>query len=375
MLGPLRRKQQRQQLMMRAELTRRRHAMIARFAILLGTIAFPFGAWAQVGDTLNARDLAFHRMANFETPSELQGYKLNHLGIETRPSASGGHLVIASLEGYPAHTAGIERGDVLLTLDGEPFQPVTSLNPGAINEDFSEFIGSTDLEYRRGENIHHAEVTPVYENLYDSYRTATLNSVLSFAAGNKVIGYLRLWALTRETGDLITLRQVIESLSDTDGIVLDLRNSHGFLDAEHSDLFRANRRDFLEIAAADEDLNRLLRTRDRDDSLKAYRRPIAILIDSTTQGAAELLAHQLGKLERIITVGEPTLGKLGQWVHSEEGEVRSRHYLPASSVLVDGKTFEESGIIPEHPVTFPFEQTSRNDPQFQAAINLLMGVI
>jgi C-terminal processing protease CtpA/Prc len=238
------------------------------------------------------------------TPAQAdQPITINHLGIETEYAADGGHLITAALEGYPAHAAGLERGDVILRIDGAEFHPVLSLNPRAAEGEFHPLRGSVQVAYKRGAAILTAPVAPVFESLYDSYRSATLNSVLSFAAGNKVIGYVRLWALTRETGDLITLAELFKSLHDTDGIVLDLRNSHGYLAPEHVDFFRTSRSDFLSISQSDQsekagtnrEQSRLLPDRPRDDALRAYRKPVAILIDRSTRGAAELLAYQLGQ--------------------------------------------------------------------------------
>ena len=245
--------------------------------------------------------------------------------------------------------------------------------------EFRPHSALAELTYKRGATVLTARVEPVFESLYDSYRSATLNSVLSFAAGNKVIGYVRLWALTRETGDFVTLSQLLQSLHDTDGIVLDLRNSYGYLASEHIDLFRASRSDFLSISlvgkpnsnAIEPEQNRLLPARQRDDSLRAYRKPIAILIDSSTRGAAELLAYQLAKLDRVTTVGEPTLGRLGRY--QRRGGVLD--YSAADRVLIDGNVFEGIGVKPKRKAPFPFETVSRGDPQFQVAVNVLMGVI
>ena len=217
-----------------------------------------------------------------------------------------------------------------------------------------------------------------------------------------MIGYVRLWALTRETGDLVTLSQLLQSLHDTDGIVLDLRNSYGYLASEHIDLFRASRSDFLSISlvgkpnsnAIEPEQNRLLPARQRDDSLRAYRKPIAILIDSSTRGAAELLAYQLAKLDRVTTVGEPTLGRLGRYQRGggvetlveNAGENLDKNlnesldggvldYSAADRVLIDGNVFEGIGVKPKRNAPFPFETVSRGDPQFQVAVNVLMGVI
>lgn len=342
-------------------------------------------AAAQNSNTLTALDSAFYRVQSFDTGAGDQPIAINHLGIETEHAADGGHLITAALEGYPAHAAGLERGDVILRIDDAEFHPVLSLNPRAAEGEFHPLRGSVEVTYKRGATILTAPVAPVFESLYDSYRSATLNSVLSFAAGNKVIGYVRLWALTRETGDLITLAKLIKSLHDTDGIVLDLRNSHGYLAPEHVDFFRTSRSDFLSISQSDQsgqsekagtnrEQRRLLPDRPRDDALRAYRKPIAILIDRSTRGAAELLAYQLAKLDRVTTVGESTLGRLGIYVSDSSGE-KVLEYSAAYSTLIDGEPFEGVGIKPKRSVSFPYESISRNDPQFQVAVNVLMGVI
>ena len=357
--------------------------LLGRFSLCVFAAAFLLlGAnYSAAADpeSLTSLDTAFYRVQSFDTKAGAKPVAINHLGIETKQAADGGYLITAALEGYPAHAAGLERGDIVLHIDGADFHPVLSLNPRAMEGEFRPHSALAELTYKRGATVLTARVEPVFESLYDSYRSATLNSVLSFAAGNKVIGYVRLWALTRETGDFVTLSQLLQSLHDTDGIVLDLRNSYGYLASEHIDLFRASRSDFLSISlvgkpnsnAIEHERNRLLPARQRDDSLRAYRKPIAILIDSSTRGAAELLAYQLAKLDRVTTVGEPTLGRLGRY--QRRGGVLD--YSAADRVLIDGNVFEGIGVKPKRKAPFPFETVSRGDPQFQVAVNVLMGVI
>jgi len=380
--------------------------LLGRFSICVFAAAFLLlGAnYSAAADpeSLTSLDTAFYRVQSFDTKAGAKPLAINHLGIETKQAADGGYLITAALEGYPAHAAGLERGDIVLRIDGADFHPLLSLNSHAAESQFRPHSAPAELTYRRGATVLTARVEPVFESLYDSYRSATLNSVLSFAAGNKVIGYVRLWALTRETGDLVTLSQLLQSLHDTDGIVLDLRNSYGYLASEHIDLFRASRSDFLSISlvgkpnsnAIEHERNRLLPARQRDDTLRAYRKPIAILIDSSTRGAAELLAYQLAKLDRVTTVGEPTLGRLGSYqrdggvetlvensVENLENNLNksldggSLDYSAADRVLIDGNVFEGIGVKPKRKAPFPFETVSRGDPQFQVAVNVLMGVI
>ena len=50
-------------------------------------------------------------------------------------------------------------------------------------------------------------------------------------------------------------------------------------------------------------------------------------------------------------------------------------YSAADRVLIDGNVFEGIGVKPKRNAPFPFETVSRGDPQFQVAVNVLMGVI
>ncbi len=349
---------------------------------------------------LTADQLAFYKERSFSARGAETRLPINHLGIEGEWAAEGGYRITAALESYPAHAAGLQRGDVIDTFDGDTFHPVFSLNPelaSGADRETSAWQGSVNLIYRRGAQRREVSVTPVFETLFDSYRTATANSVLRFAAGNKIIGYIRLWALSRSTDDLTSLSRLVAGLADTDGIVLDLRNSTGYLHSRHIDLFRASRSDYLQLETSNEGREgmerHLLLTLPRDSELAAYRRPMAILIDSSTSGSAALLAHQLGKLARITTVGSKTSTQFGRYElassstadsadngpnsKQDEADVRggAYSYRPADELSVDGKLLEGTGVEPERLSAYPFTQTSRADPQFQLAVDILMGVI
>lgn len=374
-----------------------------RFFTSLFAIAVLF-SWAEAtrAQALLTNDqLGFYLQRSVAARGPEARAPINHLGIEGEWASDGGYRITAALESYPAHAAELRRGDVIETMNGEAFHPVFSLNPTLSND--SSDIGApwtepVTLTYLRGDQRLETRLTPVFETPFDSYRSATANSVLRFAAGNKIIGYLRLWALSRNTGDLIQLTQLIADLADTDGIVLDLRNSTGYLHSLHIDLFRASRSDYLQLASTSTDPQEmgrhLILTQPRDSELDAYRRPIAVLIDSSTRGSAALLAYQLSKLARITTIGAPTSGQFGMYeleANSQassptDTELQKRgsrratrtlayRYVPADDLLVDGIKLEGEGVKPERESNYPFTQTSREDPQFQLAVDILMGVI
>ena len=112
--------------------------------------------------------LEYYLVQAFQAPTVKTRIALNHIGIEVHP-VDDGFLVTASLEGYPAHQAGIERGDKILRADEKSFHPVYTFN--AKNSEPSDFAPTNAvhlLEFERRGEVASVEISPVFENLYDS---------------------------------------------------------------------------------------------------------------------------------------------------------------------------------------------------------------
>lgn len=338
------------------------------------------GALAQANNKLNlaTSQLDYYLAQAFQAKSSKQRIALNHIGVELRP-ADGGYLVTASLEDYPAQLAGIERGDKILTANGEPFHPVYSFNQASTsaNGELSRFTASDseyELEVSRNGATRSVRVMPVYENLFDSYRTATSNSVQIFSSGNKTVGYVRFWGISRASADVISMGKIIKQLENCDGLIFDLRNSYGYLSASHLDLFVPSRRSYFVATGAPNDHGNLQPAGITSDG-DYYQSPIAVLLNSETRGGPELFAYQLAKMRRVVTLGEATPGKIGEYVLEANGENSQLRYLPADDALIDGRAFESIGVEPEENVAYPFEQSTRSDPQYETALSVLLSII
>ena len=268
----------------------------------------------------SAPEFDYYLKQAFDTSRVEDRSALRHIGIEGLQTDQG-YLVSAVLESYPAHQADLRRGDIILSVDGEPFHPIESFD---LKEDRLRFTYM--LRVQRGQQMLEINISPVLENLYDSYRTATLNSVLEFSAGNKVIGYFHLWGLSRNTGDLLAFEQAVRSLDHCDGIILDLRDSYGYADDLHASTF-------LPQSLSDE----------------AYRKPVALLINQRTRNGGESLTAKLDSLERIISIGETTSG--------------------------ESPDLNGTGYSPEEELLFPLSEVRRDDPQFETAVEILLGII
>ncbi len=351
----------------RPHLIRTLCAILCAAATLLTTLAT-----AQEGEntSLSADTLEYYLVQAFQAATAKDRIALNHIGIEVQ-AAEEGFLVTASLEGYPAHQAGIERGDRIVRVNGDRFHPIFSFN----TEDSAsrEFIPATStylLEFDRQGEVSSVEINPVFENLYDSYRSATLTSVQEFSVGNKTIGYIRFWGLSRSTSDLFTLERTMRKFRDSDGMIIDLRNSYGFLSSRHLDMFVRNGRGNFEVSGASNHHVEIAQNFP-PSSTRTFTRPIVVLVNSETRGGAELFALGLAKPGRITTLGESTPGKIGSY--SLDGNTLK--YSPADQTLIDGQRFESTGVIPDDLIPFPFAQSRRSDPQFETTVDILLGRI
>ena len=346
--------------------------LLLLFAMLLQNS--PVNAQTTTEFGIDSSQLRYYLLQAFEASNSSQRLALNHIGIQTL-LLDDTYIASAVLEGYPAHSAGINRGDRLLTVNGESFHPLYSFNGSAGDElEFSALASRYEIEIERNGDSQILTIEPVFENLFDSYRTATVNSIQQFSAGNKIVGYVRFWGLSRTTNDLTSYRNIIDQLALCDGLIFDLRDASGFLDIALLDLLFPSRSSFLKAEGIGNERSTLNFRAPRltDDY---YQKPIAVLLNETTRGGAELLAYQLAKLERVITVGEATAGRIGNYRLIANDGIPNYLYEPANDVMIDGHTFEATGVKVDQLVPYPVEQTTRTDPQFEAALRALTGII
>ena len=344
--------------------------MIIRILIIASGLSFV--ADASLAQSLSAervsdQNLDFFLIQAFNSKDARSRLALNHIGIQGQKQEAG-FLVTSVLESYPAHRAGLNRGDIITSIDGQPFDPVTGFNRAAA---FAPELNSRVLSVLRNTDLFEVTVTPVFENLYDSFRSANSASLQQFSAGNKIIGYLHLWGLSRSSHDLILTKLLMQELAQCDGIILDLRDSYGFLDPEHLLVLLTNYSK-IDIADASGWLTSINNNASPIAS-NPYRRPLAILINERTRGGPEILAYETSKLERIVSLGSATPGRIGSY--EQAGDSGAFKYQPADSTRIDGQRFEDIGLRPESVLEWPLSEIRRDDPQFEAAVTLLLGII
>jgi carboxyl-terminal processing protease len=258
------------------------------------------------------------------------------LGIEVTME-NGLVKVVSPIDDTPAFRAGVQAGDLISHLDGEPVLGLTLAEAvekmrGPVNTDLVITIRRADREP--------FDVTITRDVI-------TVQSVRSRVEHE--VGYLRVTAFNEQTSP--GLEEAITQLYDESGgtlkgYVLDLRNNPGGL------LDQA-----IAVSDAFLDHGEIVSTRGRqpDDAQRYNARegdlanglPIVVLINGGSASASEIVAGALQDHGRAIVMGTKSFGKGSVQTIiplSGSGAMRlttSRYYTPS------GRSIQATGIVPD----------------------------
>ncbi|MEQ8665645.1 MAG: S41 family peptidase [Rhodospirillales bacterium] len=266
-----------------------------------------------------------------ETQGEFGG-----LGIEVTME-NGVVRVVSPIDDTPAYRAGLQPGDYITHLDGEP---VLGLELGEAVDRMRGKVG-TDLTV----TVVRGDQEPFEVTL--TRAVITIESVRSRLDGD--VGYLRITSFSGQTSSGVerALAGFKEEKGDKlQGIVLDLRNNPGGLlnqAVEVSDAFL----DKGEIVStrsklAEETERHNARSGDLADGV-----PVVVLINGGSASASEIVAGALQDHGRAIIMGTQSFGKgsvqtiipLGK--HGAMRLTTARYYTPS------GTSIQAKGIEPD----------------------------
>ena len=279
------------------------------------------------------------------------------LGIETETRA-GRTFAAAVFAGGPAAAAGVLRGDELLTLDGEPFAPVSSLR-GRVDR-------TARLAVRRRADAPPIvlEVVPRLVDPKEEALAAERASEQTLAAGDLRVGYVHVLSYAGEEFQEELKRALFDGpLAQADALILDVRDGWGGADPEYLNLF-----------------NRqvpVLSTIERDGEIRTYdpqwRKPVVLLVNGRVRSGKEILAYGFKKHGIGAVIGERTAGavRAGAPFVFSDGTLL---YLAVGDVRVDGEKLEGNGVEPDVVVPMPLEYGEGRDPQRAAALAHLQAL-
>lgn len=246
-------------------------------------------------------------------------------------------VVKRTIDGGPAALAGLQRGDRLLRVDG---QPLVGLDDEGLGELLRGERGQpVRIEFLRGDQA--LERTVVRDQVFaPSVELARMDERFAYA---HIAQFQR-----RSAAELLHgLSRLEREGGPVEGLLLDLRDNPGGLMDEAIELVD------LFIGEGD-----IVQTRDRSgEVVEAHRGRaqvtdrairLVVLINGSSASAAEVVAGALQDLERARVVGTPSFGKGSVQMVSvfEDGSALrltvARYHLPSGRVLEPGE-----GVIPD----------------------------
>lgn len=285
------------------------------------------------------------------------------LGIEVTQE-DGYVKVVSPIDGTPADEAGIQAGDVITHVDGEPVQGLT-LNQA--------------VELMRGPVGSEIVITVVREGADEPFDVSIIRDTIKIAAvktrteGSTIV--LRISSFTDQTFPNLEsgLKEAAEEIGGMDavtGVVLDLRNNPGGL------LNQA-----ILVSNAFLDKGEIVSTRGRNpqDSERynatpgdlADGKPIVVLINGGSASASEIVSGALQDHRRAIIVGTKSFGKGSvQTIMPLQGDgamrlTTARYYTPS------GRSIQSLGVAPDiiveqQPAPEETEETTRRRQRSEA---------
>ncbi|NLZ62285.1 MAG: S41 family peptidase [Lentisphaerae bacterium] len=284
-------------------------------------------------------------------------------------------VVVATIDGTPAHKAGILAGDVIVAVDGRRL----------IGTRLDEAV-----KMLRGPNGSKVTVTIQRPDVEEEFSLELTRAMipLESVAGVKVlpdssIGYLRLTQFMEPTA--AELEKALKELEakNISGLILDLRDNPGGLLGSAVDVCSY----FLPpgqvvVSVEGRDAGQNYQEKSRDGYKFPQKCPLVLLINGGSASAAEITAGCLRDLNRAILLGDRTFGK---------GSVQNIHQLSQGFALKltiakyftpSRRVIHNQGIEPDIKVTMtpeqylqliktPEQERYAIDPQLQRAAEVL----
>ena len=298
--------------------------------------------------------------STFMTPEE---YKEMHentagefFGVGIEMTLENGQVtVLTPIDDTPAFRAGVQPGDLILSINGQPTQELS------LSEVASRIRGPKGTE---------VELTLLRANSKTPHTVRIVRDAIplvSVKSRKLEDGYywIRLSRFAEPTADELrkALAQAVkESQKDgLRGIVLDLRNNPGgLLDqaVEVSDMFLSSG-DIVSIKGRDNAMQRVYTARQQPGDMADV--PLVVLINAGSASASEIVAGALRDHKRALIVGERSFGK---------GSVQNLIPLMDKSGLKltvalyytpNGSSIQAEGIVPD--VDVPFEAPREQDKE------------
>ena len=285
-------------------------------------------------DFFTEEDQGYYAMDNLVGGKQ----EIAQIGAWFRPGKDG-YSVHMVMNGSPAEAAGLVKGDLIVSVDGNPLRPVMSFKDKP----------KVKLTWKRGSKTVEKEVDTRTTLATDMFLTASKDSARIIEQGGKKIGYFRLWTMANENFRDALASAVYGKLKDTDAFILDLRDGFGGRPEGHLDPF----------FRPDVTLEWKYGPGPGMKQSFGYGKPLIVLINEGSRSAKEVAVYVLKKSKRATLVGRTTAGhvlgtspmRLNEWAMLE---------IPMVEVMTDGTRLEGKGVSPDIEVAREYDEEGKD---------------
>lgn len=285
------------------------------------------------------------------------------IGCTVGVSLEGKIIVVSMFKNSPSEKAGLKVNDIILKIDGEDFTEKSST-------DMSNYVKNSKeskvlLTVQRNDEILDIEVErKKIEIPYVEGKIITKE--------DKKIGYIEISLFSSVVYE--QFKNELESLEkeNIQGLIIDVRNNSGGYLSSVTDIINM----FLKKGDIIYRLESDNKTEIKKDTTKEKRNyPIAVLVNSSSASASEILASAIKETYKGFVVGTNTYGK---------GTVQQTTTLPDGSMIKytvqkwltpNGTWINETGVEPtdyvELDLNYEENPSEETDNQLQKALELL----
>lgn len=282
--------------------------------------------------------------------------KIYGIGINIASDA-GKIIIINVIKGTPADLAGLKPGDMVIGINNIQTQGKSIFQ--VANYIKNPNLKTVNIEILRGDK----------KILKQIKKTEIKIKTVKSEIIDKKIGYIKITSfISNETP--IEFIDAINKVKDTDALILDLRGNTGGLFQNAifvADLFLKDKN--IVSVLGRNGKKSLYKTHDNG---YVYNKPMAVLVDSESASASEIVSGALKDNKRALIIGTKTFGKgLVQKVfplpnHTGMNLTIAR-YLTPNDIDINQK-----GIVPDYLVQITKEdQITNNDRQLNFALRTL----
>jgi carboxyl-terminal processing protease len=272
-----------------------------------------------------------------------------------------GQVLVSPMRDSPAAQAGVQEGDILLTVDDLSITPKLDISRDIAAKIRGEVGTDVTLTIQRGDETLVFTITrQVIETPSVTWRMLDETPTL---------GYVQIKSFTDRTVD--ELNTALQELvaADASALVLDLRDNGGGLLQSAIDVADQ----FLKggVVLYENRRGEPEKTYNASEDGEAIDFPLAVLVNQGTASASEIVAGALQDRDRGPLIGESTFGKGSVQLIFDLSDGSSLHVTAARWYTPNRHQLDAVGLTPDFVVESSTDTNADNDSQLERAIMFL----